>query len=158
MEPSRGFEEGDQEIQPLDEEDSSEDEFGDDFEGGSLVQSCDDFGGNSHDLPNMVTEAEINSQTESARHESSSRTCHFYVDVPNPEENNYDLNDQYITIDPEFQDELKRRNDSNIDDFLSLPKLIPAKKRRKTTTSPRLHEKRNFNIEREHQRIRGALG
>ena len=41
------------------------------------------------------------------------------------------MNDQYITIDPEFREELKRRNDSNIDEFLSLPELIPAKKRRK---------------------------
>ena len=55
MEHSRGFEEGGQEIQPLGEEDSSEYEFGDDFEG-SPVRSCDDLGGNSHDLPNMVTE------------------------------------------------------------------------------------------------------
>ena len=65
---------------------------------------CDDLGGNSHDLSNMVTEGVINSQTESARHESSSRTRHFYVDVPNPEESNYDLNNQHITIDPEFQE------------------------------------------------------
>jgi hypothetical protein len=60
MVPSRGFEEGGQEIQPLGEETSSEDEFGDDFEGGCPVQSCDDLGDNSHDLPNMVIEAEIN--------------------------------------------------------------------------------------------------
>ena len=39
---------------------------------------------------------------ESARHESSSRAHHFYVDVPNLEENNYDLNGQHITIDPKF--------------------------------------------------------
>ena len=117
MEPSRGFEEEGQEIQPLGERDSSEDEFGDDFEGGSPVQSCDDLGGNSHDLSNMVTEAERNSQTESAKYESSSRTCHFYVDVLNLEDNNYDLNDQHITIDPEFREELKKRNDSNIDEF-----------------------------------------
>ena len=84
MEPSRGFEEGGQEIQLLGEEDSSEDEFGDDFEGGSPVQSYDNLGGNSYNLPNMVTEAEINSQMESTRHESSLRTCHFYIDVPNP--------------------------------------------------------------------------
>ena len=56
MKPSRGFEEGSQEIQHLGEEDSSKYEFGDDFEGGSPVQSCDEFGGNSHDLSNMVTE------------------------------------------------------------------------------------------------------
>jgi hypothetical protein len=57
MEPSRRFEEGGQEIQLFGEKNLSEDEFGDDFEGGSPVQSCDDFGGNSHDLLNMVTEA-----------------------------------------------------------------------------------------------------
>jgi hypothetical protein len=131
MEPSKGFEEGGQEIQPLGEEESSEDGFGDDFQGGSPVQLCDDLGGNTLDLPNMVTEREINSGTETARHESSSRTRHFYVDVPNPEENNYDLNDQHITIDPEFREELQRRNHSNIDEFLSLPELIPAKTKRK---------------------------
>jgi hypothetical protein len=56
---------------------------------------------------------------------------HFYVDVPNPKENNYDLNDRHITTDPEFREELKKKNDSNIDEFWSLPKLIPTKKRRK---------------------------
>jgi hypothetical protein len=128
MEPSKRFEKWDQKIQPLGEEDSSEYDFGDDFEGDSPVQSYDDLGSNSHDLPNIVTEAEINSQTKSARYESSSRTRHFYVNVSNLEENNYDLNDQHITIDPEFREELKRKNDSNIDKFLSLSELIPAKK------------------------------
>ena len=102
------FEEGGQEIQPLGEVDSSEDEFGDDFEDGSPVQSCDDLDGNSNDFSNIVTETKINSQMESARHESSSRARHFYVDVPNLEENNYDLNGQHITIDPKFWEELKR--------------------------------------------------
>ena len=37
IEPSRGFEESDQEMQHLCEEDSSEDEFGDNLEGGSSV-------------------------------------------------------------------------------------------------------------------------
>ena len=92
------------------------------------MQSCDDLGGNSHDLPNMVTEAEINLQTESARYESFLRTYYFHVDVPNLEDSNYDLNDQYITIDSEFRDELKRINDSNIDEFFFLPELIPTKK------------------------------
>ena len=77
MEPSKEFEEGGQEIQPFGEEDSIENRFGDEFEGGSPVQSCDDLGGNSLDLPNMVTEGEINSQTEFARHENSSITRHF---------------------------------------------------------------------------------
>ena len=131
MKPGRGFEEGSQEIQPLSEEDSSEYEFGDDFEGGSPVQSCDDLGGNSNDLPNMVTEGEINSPTESARHESSSKTRHFYVDIPNPYESNYDLNYQHITIDHEFREELKRRNDNNIDEFLPLSEQILAKTKRK---------------------------
>ena len=61
---------GGSEIQPLGEENSNEDKFGYDFEGDSPVQSCDDLGDNSHDLPNMVTEAEINLQTKSARYES----------------------------------------------------------------------------------------
>ena len=82
---------------------------------------------------------------ESAKHESSSRTRHFYVNVANREESNYDLNDQYIIMDPEFREKVKRRNDSIIDDFLSLPELIPAKKT-KTTTSSRLHEEYNLII------------
>ena len=47
----------------------------------------------------------------------SSRTRHFHVDVSNPKENNYNLNDQHINIDSEFREELKRRNDNNIDEF-----------------------------------------
>lgn len=38
------------------------------------------------------------------------------------------MNDQHITIDSEFRDELKRINDSNIDEFFFLPELIPTKK------------------------------
>ena len=36
-----------------------------------------------------------------------------------------------ININSEFREELKMRNDSNIDEFLSLPELIPAKTRKK---------------------------
>jgi hypothetical protein len=66
-----------------------------------------------------------------AVHESEAPTRHFYVDVPNGEESNYDLSEQHITIDPTFRAEVQRGNYENINNFLSLPELIPAKKRRR---------------------------
>jgi hypothetical protein len=56
---------------------------------------------------------------------------HYYVDVQNGEESNYDLNDQHTTIDPEFRAQIHGGNEQNISNFLSLPEIIPAKKRRK---------------------------
>ena len=56
---------------------------------------------------------------------------HFYVDVQNPEESNYDRAEQHIAIDPGFLAEVQTSNDNNILQFLSLPELIPAKKRKR---------------------------
>jgi hypothetical protein len=56
---------------------------------------------------------------------------HFYVDVQNPEESNYDRGEQHIAIDPGFRAEVQTSNDNNIQQFLSLSELIPAKKRKR---------------------------
>lgn len=60
-----------------------------------------------------------------------STTRHYYVDVPNPEESNYEANEQHVSIDPGFMEQLERGNESNISQFLRLPELIPAKKRKR---------------------------
>ena len=39
---------------------------------------------------------------------------HFYVDVQNPEESNYDRAEQHIAIDPGFLAEVQTSNDNNI--------------------------------------------
>ena len=56
---------------------------------------------------------------------------HYYVDVPNPEESNYEACEQHVSIDPAFREELQRGNNGDISEFLCLPELIPAKKRRR---------------------------
>jgi hypothetical protein len=61
---------------------------------------------------------------------------HFYVDVPNPEESNYDANDQYVAIDPAFRAQLQTGNEGDISEFLAFPELIPAKKRKRQQPLP----------------------
>ena len=56
---------------------------------------------------------------------------HFYVDVQNPGESNYSIEEQHIAIDPKFLAQVQTSNDNNINQFLSLPELIPAKKRKR---------------------------
>ena len=58
-------------------------------------------------------------------------TRHYYVNVQNVEENDYNLNDQHIRIDPAFRTQIHEGNEQNISNFLSLPEIIPAKKRSK---------------------------
>ena len=56
-------------------------------------------------------------------------TRHYCVDVQNGEESDYNLNDQHIRIDPAFRAQIHEGNEQNISNFLSLPEIIPAKKR-----------------------------
>ena len=58
-------------------------------------------------------------------------STHFYVDVPNPEESNYERGEQHIAIDPGFLEDVQTSNNNNIAHFLSLPELIPAKRRKR---------------------------
>ena len=53
---------------------------------------------------------------------------YYYVDVQNEKENDYDLNNQHIIIDPEFHAHIHEENEQNISNFLSLPEIIPTKK------------------------------
>jgi hypothetical protein len=62
---------------------------------------------------------------------SANVSQHFYVDVQNPEESNYDRGEQHIAINPGFLAEVQTSNDNNILQFLSLPELIPAKKQKR---------------------------
>ena len=66
-----------------------------------------------------------------ASQQSGHHLRHYYVDVLNREDNNVESNDQHISIDPQFWAELDSRQEENISEFLRLPELIPAKKRRK---------------------------
>jgi hypothetical protein len=68
---------------------------------------------------------------ETATTGASNVRRHFYVDVQNPEESNYDREEQHIAIDPTFLAQVQTSNDNNINQLLSLPTLIPAKKRKR---------------------------
>lgn len=110
MQPSRGFEEGqDGYVPPLSDESEGE-EFG---RGEECVRG----------------DHELNEEPAAIRGINISK--HFYVDVPNPEESNYERGKQHIAIDPKFLDEVQTSNNNNIAQFLSLPELIPAKKRKR---------------------------
>jgi hypothetical protein len=56
---------------------------------------------------------------------------HYYVDVQNPEESTYEPTEQHTAIDPAFRTQLQTGSEGDISDFLALPELIPAKKRKR---------------------------
>ena len=58
------------------------------------------------------------------------RPCHYYIDVPYAEESTYDVHERNIPIDPEFHADLEQHN-NDFSHFLALPKVIPARKRKK---------------------------
>lgn len=58
-------------------------------------------------------------------------TRHYYVDVPDPHESNYEACEQHVSIDPTFKEVLEKDNEGDISQFLCLPELIPAKKRKR---------------------------
>lgn len=60
-----------------------------------------------------------------------SPTRHYYVDVPNPEESTYETCEQHVRIDPAFREEVEKQNENDISQFLALPELIPAQKRKR---------------------------
>ena len=62
-------------------------------------------------------------------------TCHFFVDVENPEEGNYDTNVCHVNMDSTFWIDIKIENENNINEFFSLPELSLAKKYETTTFS-----------------------
>jgi phage protein D len=57
------------------------------------------------------------------------RSRHCYVDIPNPEDSNYGVDEQHVAIDPAFLAQLQEESGGDINKFLALPKLISAKKR-----------------------------
>jgi hypothetical protein len=70
------------------------------------------------------------------------RSRHYYVDVPNPEESNYGVDEQHVSIDPTFRAQLQEESGRDISEFLVLPELIPAKKR--TRQQPLLDYKKSM--------------
>lgn len=56
---------------------------------------------------------------------------HYYVDVPNSHESDYATCEQHVGIDPSFREEVERENNRDINQFLCLPEMIPAKKRKR---------------------------
>ena len=113
MQPSRGFEEGqDGYVLPLSDESEGEESGG----GEECVRS----------------DHELNEEPVAIGGINVSK--HFYVDVPNPEESNYERGEQHIAIDPELLEEVQTSNNNNIAQFLSLPELILAKKNAKDSS------------------------
>ena len=110
MQPSRGFEEGHEGYVPP---------LSDEFQG----EEC---GGGEECV---LGDHKLNEEPAAIGGFNVSK--HFYVDVPNPEESNYERGEQHIAIDPGFLEEVQTSNNKNIAQFLSLPELIPAKKRKR---------------------------
>lgn len=85
----------------------------------------------SRSLSSEIGGSDVDLGGSEAPQQSGQHLRHYYVDVPNREDNNVESNDQHISIDPQFWAELDSRQEGNISEFLRLPELIPAKKRRK---------------------------
>jgi hypothetical protein len=56
------------------------------------------------------------------------------LDESNHEENTYEENEWYITIDPQFWTYLEEEDEQDINHFLALPEIIPAKIKRNSIT------------------------
>ena len=67
-----------------------------------------------------------------SEHDTSphARPCHYYVDVPHAEESTYDVHERNVPIDPEFHVDLEEQS-NDFSQFLALPEVIPARKRKK---------------------------
>ena len=54
---------------------------------------------------------------------------HYYVDMPHTDESYYHVKERHVSIDPAFHTHLQKHKENDINRFLLLPKVIPAKKR-----------------------------
>ena len=61
-----------------------------------------------------------------------SRLTHFFVDVQHAEDSTYEIEERHVPIDPTFHAHLQDHQEDNISNFLALPKVIPAMKRKQT--------------------------
>ena len=69
----------------------------------------------------------------------SSVECHssieaFYVDVPHAEESTYEVGEWHVPINPTFHALLQDLQEDNISEFLMLPKVNLATKRKQAQT------------------------
>ena len=58
-------------------------------------------------------------------------STHYFVDVPDVGESNYSAGEQHVAINPTFRAQLQIEEGRDISEFLALPELIPAKKRKR---------------------------
>jgi hypothetical protein len=53
------------------------------------------------------------------------------MDVLNPEDSSYSREEQHIVIDLEYRAQLYEEHEQDINHFLALPKIIPAKEKKR---------------------------
>ena len=65
--------------------------------------------------------------------EPTAQLCltHFYVDVQHAEDSTYEIEERHIPIDPTFHAHLQDHQEDNISNFLALPEVIRAIKRKR---------------------------
>ena len=56
---------------------------------------------------------------------------HYYVDMLHTHESNYDVEECHVTIHPAFHAHLQEHQDEDINKFLALLEVIPARKRKR---------------------------
>ena len=76
-------------------------------------------------------ENNIELDVSSLHHDRNYRPLHYYVDVPNAQDNTYDACNMSVGIDLGFHAQLQEENEHDISTFLTLPELIPARKRKR---------------------------
>ena len=60
-----------------------------------------------------------------------SRLTHFFIDVQHTEDSTYEIKERHVPIDPTFHAHLQDHQEDNISNFLALPEVIPAMKRKR---------------------------
>ena len=104
---------------------------------GYFGHSSYDLQGADQDASDLIRSAHSSSDEFSDKvntptlplHDPSIRPCHYYIDIPNGDDNTYQPSERHVSIDPNFQSHLQEEQEAgDFITFLVLPKIIPARK------------------------------
>jgi hypothetical protein len=99
-------------------------------EEGELAPVGENYNGANQGGADKGRGASARAHVESDASRESAPT-HYFVDIPNPEENTYDAAEQHVQINPTLRAQLQAENEHDISHFLALPEIILAKKRKR---------------------------
>ena len=76
-------------------------------------------------------EIDVDAYLSSVGPDGNDQAPHYYMDVADADESTYDACDRNVGINLGFHAQLRQERDHDISTFLALPKLIPARKKKR---------------------------